>query len=134
MFGLYDIYRGNEKIGKAEVSQEGLYYRFRCTCNLPDGKIYRILISCGGKTENLGIPIPGGDSFWLSVRLPKSRFTEAEPIFQAIPKEERLWVPVYPDQPFPYLSELENAVLGEENGETGIFISKSSQPDSDLNP
>ena len=134
MFGLYDIFRNQEKIGKAEVTREGLYYRFRCCCGLPEGEIHRILIRCGDKTENLGIPIPGGDGFWLSVRLPMSRFPDVEPVFYAVSKEERRWVPVQSDIPFSYLSQLENAVLGENNGEMGIFISESVPQDSDPNP
>ena len=134
MFGLYDIYKGEEKIGKAEVSREGLYYRFRCCCDLPEGAFYRLMVSCGGKTENLGIPIPSGDSFWLSTRLPVSRFPAGEPVFRALSKEQRSWIPVLPEQPFAHLSELENAVLEERGGEMGLLISESAPQDSDLNP
>ena len=134
MFGLYDIYLGSQKVGKAEVIREGLYYRFRCNCDLPDGEIYRLVISCGGKSENLGIPIPNGDSFWLSTRLPVSRFSGEEPVFRAIPKEQNNWIPVLPEQPFPYLSALENAVLEERGGEIGILISAPAPQDSDPNP
>ena len=134
MFGLYDIYCNQTKIGKAEVSREGLYYRFRCCCDLPEGEIYRLCVTCGDRTENLGIPVPNGDSFWLSVRLPVSRFSGDEPIFRAMPREQRGWAPVIPEVPFPYLSELENAVLGEKDGEMGIFISESNPQDNDPNP
>ena len=133
MFGLYDIYRGAEKIGKAEVTREGLYYRFRCFCDLPEGEIYRLTVNCGSKAENLGIPIPSGDGFWLSARLPMSRFSDGEPFFRAIPKEQQLWVPVLPEQPFAYLAELENAVLEERGGEMGLLISEPAPQGSDPN-
>ena len=134
MFGLYDIFLGTRKVGKAEVSREGLYYRFRCNCDLPDGIIYRLLVTCGDITENLGIPIPNGDSFWLSTRLPVRRFPEGEPIFRAAPKEQSNWFPVSSEQPFPHLSALENAVLEERNGEMGILISAPAPQDSDQSP
>ena len=134
MFGLYDIYRGAEKIGKAEVSREGLYYRFRCCCDLPEGKIYRLTVTCGNKTENLGIPIPNGDAFWLSARLPVSRFSGGEPHFYAIPRESQNWAPVSADMPFPYISQLSEGYLEEKDGELGIVISESVTQDSDPNP
>ena len=68
MEGIFDILRGGEKIGKAEVRREGLYYRFRCCCDLTGEVMYRLIVICGGKTENLGIPVPEGDSFRLSTR------------------------------------------------------------------
>ena len=58
MEGIYDIFRGGEKIGKAEVRREGLYYRFRCCCDLTGEVMYRLTVACGEKTENLGIPVP----------------------------------------------------------------------------
>ena len=134
MLGLYDIYKGEKKIGKAEVSREGLYYRFRCCCDLPGDQIHRLTVSCGGKTENLGIPIPGGDTFWLSVRLPVSRFPQGEPLFYALPKENKNWLPVSEDTPFPYLAQLSDAVLTECDGKIGLVISKPEQPDNDRNP
>lgn len=134
MFGLYDIYLGARKVGKAEVIREGLYYRFRCNCDLPGGEIYRLVISCGEKTENLGIPIPNGDSFWLSTRLPVSHFAGQEPTFWALPRQQKYWVPVLPEQPFPYLSALENAVLEERDGKMGLLISAPAPQDSDPNP
>ena len=134
MFGLYDIYQDEKKIGKAEVSREGLYYRFRCNCDLPEGKIYRLTVTCGGKTENLGIPIPYGDSFWLSTRLPVSKFSGDEPHFAALPKENKNWIPVSVDMPFPHISQLSSATLEERNGEMGLLISEEEKQDSDPNP
>ena len=134
MFGLYDIYKGGEKIGKAEVNREGLYYRFRCHCNLPEGDIYRLYVTCGDRKEKLGIPIPGGDGFWLSVRLPVSRFSGEEPGFYAATIENKSWVPVLEDVPFPFISQLSDAVLEEKEGKMGLLISEAEKPDSDPNP
>ena len=139
MDGLYDIYRGPEKIGKAEVKQEGLYYRFRCVCTLTGEVMYRITISCGENTENLGIPIPSADSFYLEKKLPVSHFTGKEPVFRAMPKHpliSNMWIPIKPDQPFEYIDRLENAVAEQRNGEMGILIPSEdpTQQDSDPNP
>lgn len=138
MDGIYDILRGGEKIGKAEVRREGLYYRFRCCCDLTGEVMYRLTVTCGDKTENLGIPVPEGDSFRLSTRLPVSRFPGGEPVFRAVPRHEKLqpgtWVPVSPETPFPYIARLENAVAERREGQMGVLISDEVPPDSDPNP
>lgn len=138
MDGIYDILRGGEKIGKAEVRREGLYYRFRCCCDLTGEVMYRLTVTCGEKTENLGIPVPEGDSFRLSTRLPVSRFTKGEPVFRAVPRHEQLqqgmWVPISPETPFPYITRLENAVMERRNDEVGILISDEAPQDSDPSP
>ena len=140
MEGLYDIVRGDEKIGKAEVLREGLYYRFRCCCDLTGTVMYRITVTCGKKTENLGIPIPEGDAFYLSARLPVSRFLKDEPVFKAVPRHpenQGLWIPISPAEPFAYISELENARMEKRKETMGIFIpdhEAQDQPDNDPNP
>lgn len=140
MEGIYDIFRGGEKIGKAEVRREGLYYRFLCCCDLTGEVMYRLTVKCGNKPENLGIPVPDGDSFRLSTRLPISRFSSDVPEFRAVPKHAPLgetWVPLNPEVPFDYIHRLENAVLERRNGELGILTAQDqfeAPQDSDLNP
>ena len=136
--GIYDIYRGADKIGKAEVRREGLYYRFLCCCNLTGEVIYRITVSCGDKTENLGIPVPDGHDFRLSARLPISRFPKETPEFKAVPRHsENLqghWIPISAETPFDYIHRLHNAVLERRDGQVGILISEEVPPDSDPIP
>ena len=131
MDGLYDIFRGGEKIGKAEVRREGLYYRFLCACDLTGGVIYRLTVTCGGNTQNLGIPVPEGDCFYLKTRLPVSRFSKEEPVFWAVPhhqqKETDMWEPISPETPFDYITRLENAVMERRNGEVGILIKEETE-------
>ena len=134
--GLYDIFRGEDRIGKAEVRREGLYYRFRCCCDLTGEVMYRITIVCSGKSENLGIPIPDGDCFQLNTRLPVSRFPSGKPEFRAVPRHPRqgLWVPISPETPFDYITRLEHAVAEKRDGQMGILISDEAPQDSDPSP
>ena len=137
--GIYDIFRGGEKIGKAEVLREGLYYRFRCCCQLTGNVIYRITISCDGQSENLGIPVPEADAFYLTKRIPVSRFPSGTPQFSAIPSDAEkngMWIPVVPEEPFAYIERLEHAVMEHRNGQMGILIPEEADPipqDSDQN-
>lgn len=136
MDGIYDIWRGADKIGKAEVRREGLYYRFRCCCNLTGEVMYRINIICGSVTRSLGIPMPDGNCFRLNTRLPVSRFSGGEPEFRAVPQHQKqeLWIPISPEIPFDYIARLEHAVMERRDGTPGILISEEAPQDSDPNP
>lgn len=137
MEGIYDIFKGSEKIGKAEVYREGLYYRFRCCCDLKDREMYRISVTCNEKTENLGIPAPNGDCFYLQTRLPISRFPKGEPSFRLTSQytgQHGMWMPVFEEKPFDYITSLENAVAEEREGQMGIFIPEEALRDSDPSP
>ena len=131
MDGLYDILRGGEKIGKAEVRREGLYYRFRCVCDLSGEVIYRLLAVWNEKQLNLGIPIPRGDTFYLETKIAASRLGEGTPTFRAVPRhpqQEGIWVRISPEEPFAYLHRLKNAVPEIRDGVMGIYIRDSEAP------
>lgn len=125
MLGNYDIFLGGEKIGKAQISREGLYYRFRCCCELTGDVIYRLTVTCAGKTENLGILVPDGDAFRLEKRLPVSRFSQGEVLIRAIPgrpDKRGIFAPVHPDEPFGYISRLQNARMERRGDVVGVLI------------
>lgn len=131
MDGNYDIFRGGEKIGKAQIKREGLYYRFRCCCAITGEVIYRLTATCGEKTENLGILIPDGDAFRLEKKLPVSRFPKGEILIRAVPgNSDRigLFAPVKPDEPFDYIAQLESARMERCGDEIGVVIQDQSVP------
>ena len=140
MDGLYDIFRGGERIGKADVCREGLYYRFRCACDLSGAVIYRITVTCGEKEVNLGIPIPSADAFYLNTKIAASRLGQGRPSFRAVPRhpqKEGMWVPISPEEPFGYLHRLKNAVPEIRDGIMGIYIKDlqaPASPDNGQNP
>ena len=46
-------------------------------------------------------------------------------MFEAVPKHPEKtenWMPISPEEPFAYLSRLENAVLERRDGQTGIVF------------
>ena len=125
MDGTYEIMLGGEPVGQAVVRRQGLYYRFSCRCDLSGEVIYRITITCGGKSESLGIPVPKNGEFYLDTRLAASRLGEGEPKFAAVPRRPDLggmFVPISPEEPFRYLHRLENAFLARKDGQLGIVI------------
>ena len=140
MEGLYDIFRGGEKIGKAQMQKEGLYYRFRCVCSLTGEVIYRLLVTWEDKQVNLGIPVPRGDAFYLDTRVAANRLGRGTPTFRAVPRHpetQGFWAPVSPDEPFTYLHLLKNAVPEIRDGKMGILIKDPEapgKPDNGQNP
>lgn len=125
MDGTYEILRGGEPVGQARVEKQGLYYRFSCRCKLSGEVIYRITVACGEKCESLGVPVPEGNAFVLTARIPVSRLGDGEPIFRAVPRHperDGKFIPISPDTPFTYLNRLESAFLERRAGQTGIVL------------
>ena len=123
--GTYPILRGGETIGQACMEKKGLYYHFTCRCELSGEVIYRLTVSCGEKSENLGVPVPVGGEFTLNTRIPVSRLGQGEITVRAVPKHGQLegqFIPVSPDEPFEYLRQLEKAVFEKRNGQPGILL------------
>ncbi len=127
MEGQYDICCGDQIVGAAKVSREGLYYRFICRCSLDRKRIFKICIACGKEQILLGTPIPDGASFQLCARLPAKYFTGSALRFFIKEKGEEKFaefVPVKADAPFMHLKDLENAVFCLQDGIPGVIIEK----------
>ena len=86
----YPILRGGESIGHAMVEKKGLYYHFRCECDLSGEVIYRLTVSCGEKTVNLGVPVPEKGHFLLTARVAVSKLGEGKLIIRAVPRHGQL--------------------------------------------
>lgn len=125
MEGTYDVLLGRESIGKVSVERQGLYYRFSCRCQITGTVIYRVTVSCGGHHENLGILIPMGDSFGLTTKLAVKKLGKGSFQFRALPKHQKAegkFIPVYPDEPFAYITRLQKAFMEVRNGQVGVVI------------
>ena len=125
MEGTYPVLHGDQPVGKVQVTRRGLYYHFSCSLRLTEPCVYRLEFSCAETVENLGVPVPEGDCFVLSKRIPVSRLGEGKPVFRVVPKNESLqgrFVPISPEEPFAYLDRLKNAYLSRQSQRTGIVI------------
>ena len=121
----YQILMGGKEIGTAKVTRQGLYYCFDCRCDLSGEVICRLTVTCGEKIHNLGIPVPEGDTFALRTRLPVKQLGEGKLRFQAQPNHrsvEGQFVPISPEEPFAYLSRLQDAFLEFREGVPGVVI------------
>ena len=129
MAGVVDITRGGRPVGQAAGFREGLYLYFDCRCRLSGETVCRIRVRCGEKEVALGIPVPEGRDFVLRKKLPAKKLGDGVPEFWVAPKKVTLpenWVPVRAEEPFAYLSRLEDAYLEVRNGQVGISLREGS--------
>lgn len=125
MIGNYEIKQGGQTVGQAEVTRQGLYYRIICRCSLSGAVICKVVAVWKDRREDLGVLVPDGTKFVLSFRMPVKRAGEGQPEFQLLPKHVSMddnFVPVRAEEPFAYLSRLENAYLAASHGQVGLII------------
>lgn len=127
MVGTYDIRLGPSQVGKATVEKQGLYYIFSCRCRLNGATMQRIMVACGENKVDLGICVPVDGTFGVDKKVPCKRFGEGVPEFYVVPRLGQpggKFVPVYPEEPFAYMSKLKGAFLEIQNGQRGIVITE----------
>ena len=78
-------------VGKAEVVKDGLYYRVTCRYRLPSAEVCRVIIKWTAGWENIGIPVPEGDGFILSKKIPIKKLPVPDMTIHLIP------VGIHPD-------------------------------------
>lgn len=120
----YPVYRGNEEIGKAQMTACGLYYEIRCACRLDDPAIHRMTVSSGEKHADLGVLVPMADSFGLHTKVPIRTLGDGPFRFELDRKEEaeREFYPIIPEEPFGAIGQLKNAVLEIRDGVVGAAV------------
>lgn len=125
MEGSYEIRSGGRVIGQVRVEKQGLYFRFSCRCSLSGTEMHRLAVTCGGKEEDLGVCVPMDGRFGVEKKVPCKRFGAGEPEFRLVSKQEKresIFVPVYPEEPFAYMSKLKGAFLAHQAGQLGIIL------------
>ena len=132
---MFDISYYDRIVGNAQVTKEGLYYRFCCVCTPPDKAMYRIHVTDGVVTKDLGICVPEKDRYTLVTRVPMKCFKSEELNFiLTTNKLEKAFMPVATDGAFEALDHLETARFQMENGQPGILIDPApDQPGSGQN-
>ena len=118
----------DKPLGKAQVERKGLYYHIYVQCDLDGELMYKVLLRCGNKEENLGILVPQDGGFGLRTRVPIKRIGEGTLCFLVRPRHQKVgehFIPLSPEEPFRYISRLKHAYLVRKNGVSGIAFSKN---------
>ena len=125
MVGTHAIYLGQKIVGQVTVEKIGLYYHFDCHCQLQSKVMCRVVVSCAGEQQSLGILVPIGSEYILTKQIPAKKFPSDKPEFRISPKQpemHEICVDVYPEEPFRYIAKLERAYLDKRNGVPKIRI------------
>ena len=127
MEDTYDVKLGSQIMGTVTVKKQGLYWLFDCRCDLSGEVMYDLAIMVGEYQVKLGLMTPGNGCFCLCTKLPIKRLGQGSPMFSLQPRHAQMKdniIPVKPDEPFCYLSRLENAYLAKLEGKPGIALTE----------
>lgn len=120
MEGTYEVMQNGQAVGMATVTREGMYYHIGCQCQLDGNNMYRLIMVFNNDQCDLGILIPKGKCFGLHARINTKVLGKGTPEFIIMPRRESLqrnFVRLCPEEPFRYLSRLEDAYLVRHKGE-----------------
>lgn len=121
----YQISNGNQIIGVAQVSKEGLYYKIACHCKLPMNAIHRIYVSNDTVERDLGICVPQGGEFVLERKIPIKHIGQDKLKFytgKKKEKEEVYKVPVCRDEPFEAMKIIRRGRFAIHDGKPYIVF------------
>lgn len=131
---MFEILYDQSVVGEAEMVKEGLYYKIKCTCMLPESGIHRIVVNDGETLRDLGVCVPVGDKFVVNVRIP-TKYIKGKNLKFYLVSDKNKGIVVATGMPFSQLDNLESARLQIANGQTEIIIDSVPDPqDSDPNP
>ena len=126
----YSVSIRGTPVGKVLVQRQGLYYHISCRCQLKGDTIYRLVVTSGSTSINLGIVVPISNGFILNTKLPVKKIGEGEFAFSLCTKQDEAsgtFIPITPEEPFAYISRLKDSFLTLQDGRSGILVSKKQE-------
>ncbi len=121
--GEYDVLYNSQKIGSANISENGLYYRIQASCCIAENEMSRMKILCGNEFLDLGLLIPEGDSFVLRKDLPRKHLTGGSIKFVVYSNADRI-TKFHANTPVSYLHLLEDSKLVIRSDEKCIIFNE----------
>lgn len=135
----YDIMYASKVVGQAQTEKEGLYCRIFASCQIEKPGIYKLQVKNGHKIVKTLTCIPGKQGYTAETRIPAKQLESGEIHFVLMEKNQisQRQVPVHPEQEFPYMAQLEQAVLVSAADQPVIAIREvptQDPQDSDQSP
>jgi hypothetical protein len=120
--GTYAVTLNGEKRGTVTLTRRGLYYEVICRCHTTEKQMLHLVVKTRTSEENLGLLIPAVNTLELRKQVSAKRIGEGEPVFflQARQEHTSEFMPVCPQEPFPWLHRLEECVFSVRNGIIGV--------------
>ena len=125
MESSYDVMHAQQCIGKAQIVKQGLYYHISCKCRLSGQVLCRLIVFSDAGQTDLGILVPKEGRFTIETKIPVKKIGTQNIRFVVLPKPVRTkgrYVPLKPEEPFAYLSQLYNAFLTRIDTQIGVTI------------
>lgn len=126
---VFPIFDDKTQVGKAFVSQEGLYMLIQCRCIPLCRKPRRLFMQAGENTIPLGLCVPDGDEMSLLKRVPVKKIGDSKPTFRVEDPQPK-GAQFIPGEPFEGMDKLSNARLRICDSEYYILSAESSSCNS----
>ena len=121
----YQVTLSSVPVGIVNITEEGLYLRFRCRCTVSEDQIYRLYAYCDNQRYDLGVLIPDGGFFIVDKKFPKKIFTSNDFRFLILSRTENVinsFEMIDPEQPCRCLQHLPKARLRIDGGKYYIVL------------
>lgn len=121
----YPITYGDVPVGKADISNEGLYYCIACHVNIHSPGFYRISVCTETQTIDLGLCVPCGNGLSLRKKIPMKNISGkiiAFSLHNRSPKAQSQFHIIDSNQPFLQLYRLKAGKFVIRNGLPGIIF------------
>lgn len=135
----YDVMYASKVVGQAQTKIEGLYCRITACCQMEKQGIYKLQILNENKVVKTLTCIPGKEGYTAETRIPAKQLETGEVHFVLMEKSQisQHQAVVNPQQEFPYMAQLEQAVLVSADDQPVIAIREAPTQDlqdSDQSP
>lgn len=135
----YGIMYASKVVGQAQTEKEGLYCRIFASCQIEKPGIYKLQVKNGHKIVKTLTCIPGKQGYTAETRIPAKQLENGEVHFVLMEKNQisQRQATVNPEEEFPYMAQLEQAVLVSAADQPVIAIREvptQDPQDSDPSP
>lgn len=122
----YDILNSNSVVGEAIVQQSGLFTHFKCTCEMEENALYRIVAEYEDKQIDLGICVRENGLFITQAKIPTKHLGTGSPSFYVRGKEESTldFAPLLPEVEFLQLRKIDSARFAIKRGVPGLIFNR----------
>lgn len=137
MVNSYDVFWEGKAVGTASFEKEGLYWKIRCCCDIPDDVPYQVTLKAGEEID-MGLLVREENGYCLTKRIAMKRIGDMQPSLMASPRRAKAleaFQPIISDEPFSYIEKIKNTKLETKDETVGIMVAQEDQspqiPDND---
>ena len=123
MEGTYPVCSAGQVVGSVCVQKQGLYYAFHGQCKLTGEVMFRMQMNIGGHIWDLGVLTPEKEMFRVHTKLVAKELGQGSPLFTLKPNHKpnmTISAQIAPQEPFAYLSKLQQAYIYRDGGSVWI--------------